>query len=135
MDAGSAILASVVATVVFLLVLTALRRAGRTELDVVFALGNRVAGDPPAAFVAGIVAIVSIGAVEALALAAVWGGVWSTLGPAAWPIAPPQGALMTIAQWPLARHAVRDLRGGPLALFLAMLAYGVTLGMVYVPGI
>ncbi len=127
MDAGSAILAGVVATLAFLLVVTALRRARRTELDVVLTLGHRVAPDPFAAFVAGIVALLAIGALEAIVLAAVW-------GVTGWPIAPLQGALLTIVQWPLARVGVGAVRGGPLALFLGMLGYGAALGIVYVPG-
>src|SRR3989442_15960841 len=94
MDAGSAIVASVFSTLAFLLVVTALRRLGRRELDVVLGLGGRIVHDPSAAFVSGVIAVVAIGMVEALAFAAVWGLIWSTAGPAAWPIAPAGGAVM-----------------------------------------
>lgn len=128
MDAGSALLASVVATVVFVLVLTALRALGRTELDVILAIGRAVSHDREGAFVAGVISAVALGALEALALAAIW-------GLTGWPIAPLQGSLMALAQWPIAQRAVRPVRGGPAALFLAMLGYGATLGLVYAPGI
>src|SRR3989442_3335223 len=99
MDAGSAIVASVFSTLAFLLVVTALRRLGRTELDVVLGLGGRIVHDPSAAFVSGVIAVVAIGMVEALAFAAVWGLIWSTAGPAALPIPPPEGAGMAGSPW------------------------------------
>ncbi len=127
MDAGSAILAAIPATLAFLAVVTALRRIGRTDLDVVLGLGRRIAQDPSAAFPTGLVAAVALGALGALVLAMVW----DLTG---WPIAPLQGTLMSLLLWPLAQRAVRPVRGGPRALFLALVGYGVILGFVYSPG-
>ncbi len=135
MDAGSAIVASVFATLVFVLVIAGLRRLGRTDLDVILGLGQRIAREPAAAFLAGVIAVIGIGMLEGLALAAIWGTIWLTFGPPALPIAPLQGALLAAVQWPLARIAVRQTRGGSAALLMAMLGYGGTLGLVYAPGI
>lgn len=128
MDAGSALLASVFATLAFLVVLALLRRTGRSQLEPSDSIGRRVSPEPRAAFVAGVAIIVVAGAAEALLLAEVW-------ALTAWPIAPLQGSLMTLVQWPLAWSAVSRTRGAGRSLFLGMLAYGITLGMIYAPGI
>ncbi len=134
MDAGSALVASVPGTLAFVFAVAFLRAQGHSDLDVMTTIGRRLAHDPYAAVGAGLIALLALGAVEAVLLAAVWGAIWTLWGPEAWPIAPLQGALMGLAQSTLWLALARTRRRW-LPLFLGTMAFGAAMGAFYSPGI
>lgn len=129
MDVGSALVASLPGTAAFAIALGVLRARRGTDLDPIAALGELLTQEPHAALAAGAVALLALGALEALFLAAIW-------GLTGWPIAPLQGGLMGGTQGlaALALPRARSRRRWP-AVALGLVAFGAATGMIYSPGI